>query len=118
MPRWITISRAKEGPATAADTMMSRAVRWPPWEVNMEQVQATGAGETNMVILVAIELSKATWLLAICDPVTGKVSRRRVDGGDAGALIELLERHRRDAQARKGMVIEIECVFEAGYDGF
>src|SRR5919199_1060445 len=84
----------------------------------MEQVQATGAGDTNTVVLVAIELSKATWLLAICDPVTGKVSRRRVDGGDAGALIELLERHRRNAQARTGKAIEIECVFEAGYDGF
>lgn len=66
----------------------------------MEQVQATGTGDTNTAILVAIELSKATWLLAMCDPVMGKVSRRRVDGGDAGALIELLERHRRDAQAR------------------
>lgn len=84
----------------------------------MEQVQATGTGDTNTAILVAIELSKATWLLAMCDPVMGKVSRRRVDGGDAGALIELLERHRRDAQARTGKVIEIECVFEAGYDGF
>ena len=84
----------------------------------MEQVQATGAGDTNTAVLVAIELSKATWLLAICDPVTGKVSRRRVDGGDAGALIELLERHRRNAQARTGKAIEIECVFEAGYDGF
>jgi transposase len=52
------------------------------------------------------------------DPVSGKVSRRTVDGGDADALIGVLERCRRDAQGRTGAEIGIECVFEAGYDGF
>jgi len=45
------------------------------------------------------------------------MSRRRVDGGDADALIGVLERCRRDAQARVGRPVGVECVFEAGYDG-
>ena len=70
------------------------------------------------MVLAAIELSKANWLLAIYDPVGDKVSRRRVDGGDADALIGVLERFRQAAQERIGGVVGIECVFEAGYDGF
>ncbi|MBK8211462.1 MAG: IS110 family transposase [Rhodospirillales bacterium] len=84
----------------------------------MEQVQVTSAGGAEAAVLVAIELSKANWLLAVYDPSTGKVSRRGVDGGDAGALIALVERCRRDAQGRAGEVVGAECVFEAGYDGF
>ena len=84
----------------------------------MEDVQAKDTNETDASVLAAIELSKATWLLAIDDPATGKVFHRRVDGGDAEALIGVLERYRRDAQARALGPIGIECVFEAGYDGF
>jgi len=84
----------------------------------MEQVQVTCGGDAEAAVLVAIELSKANWLLAVYDPTTGKVSRRRVDGGDAEALIGLIERCRRDARLRAGGTVGVECVFEAGYDGF
>lgn len=84
----------------------------------MAQVQVTGACGTETAILVAIELSKANWLLAVDDPATGRVSRHRVDGGDTEALIAMVERCRRNAQAHVGEVIGVECVFEAGYDGF
>ena len=84
----------------------------------MEPVQTVDV--TDTVILVAIELSKLNWLLAVYDSIAGKVSRRRVDGGDAEALIGVLERARRDARerSRASANVEIECVFEAGYDGF
>jgi transposase len=98
--------------------MMSQAAGWPHWEADMEQLQGTSAGDLGAAVLVAIELSKANWLLAVHDPATGKVSRRRVDGGDADALIAVLARCQRDAQTRVGEVVGIECVFEAGYDGF
>src|SRR3954453_12443383 len=39
--------------------------------VSMEQVQITGGSGTEAVVLVAIELSKANWLLAIYDFTTG-----------------------------------------------
>ena len=52
------------------------------------------------------------------DPSTSKVSRRRVNGGDADALIALLDRCRRDAAAQATEAVGIERVFEAGYEGF
>ena len=76
------------------------------------------ANSRGTAVLVAIELSKMTWLLAVYDPFTSKVSHRRVDGGDADGLIALLGRSRRDIQERAGTSVGIECVFEAGYDGF
>ncbi len=55
--------------------------------------------------------------LAIDNPVTGKVSRRPVEGGDVDALVGIVERCRDDVQVRVGETVDIE-VFEAGYDGF
>src|SRR5512147_1749587 len=100
-----------------ADTMMFQTARVPHLERDMEQKQVANTDCLGAVILVAIELSKANWLVAIHDISTSKVSRRRVDGGDADALIALFDRCRRDAAAR-AEVVGIECVFEAGYDGF
>lgn len=80
----------------------------------MDQTQDLGIA----AVLVAIELSKTTWLLAIHDPVTGKVSRRRVSGGEADTLIDVVGRVRHSAELQLGAAVEIECVFEAGYDGF
>jgi transposase len=84
----------------------------------MEQEQVASTGCAEAVVLVAIELSKTNWLLAVHDPSTSKVSHRRVNGGDADALIALLDRCRRGAAARAAGAVGMECVFEAGYDGF
>jgi len=84
----------------------------------MGNVQVTDVAGAGGVVLVAIELSKTTWLLAVHDPFTSKVSHRRVDGGDADGLIALLGGCQRDIQERAGIPVGLECVFEAGYDGF
>jgi transposase len=81
----------------------------------MEQAGVAGA---DVAVLAAIELSKASWLLAVHDPSTGKLSRHRVDGGDAAGLIGIVERYRQRARERTGGTVGAECVFEAGYDGF
>jgi transposase len=86
--------------------------------MDMDQVQSTNVAEPIVTVLAAIELSKTTWLLAIHDPTSNKVSRRRSDGGDVEGLIGILERCRRAVQADTGVEVAIECVFEAGYDGF
>ena len=83
----------------------------------MEHMQVPIPAGAGPAVLVAIELSKMTWLLAVYDPFTSKVSHRRVDGGDADGLIALLGRSRRDIEERAGTSVGIECVFEAGYDG-
>ena len=82
----------------------------------MEHMQVPIPAGAGPAVLVAIELSKMTWLLAVYDPFTSKVSHRRVDGGDADGLIALLGRSRRDIEERAGTSVGIECVFEAGYD--
>jgi transposase len=84
---------------------------------HMNQVQSTNVAEP-IAVLAAIELSKTTWLLAILDAISNKVSRRRADGGDVDALIGILQRYRREVQTHSGVEVAIECVFEAGYDGF
>ena len=76
------------------------------------------ATDTHPAMLVAIELSKASWLLAVHDPTTDKISRHRIEGGDAAGLVALIGAARRRAERRAGDPIGAECVFEAGYDGF
>ena len=72
-------------------------------EANMEHMQVAIPAGAGPAVLVAIEgLSKMTWLLAVYDPFTSKVSHRRVDGGDADGLIALLGRSRRDIEERAG----------------
>jgi transposase len=112
-------ANARPTGAISADTMLSRAADRPPKrEANMDNVQVTDVAGAGVVVLVAIELSKTTWLLAVHDPFTSKVSHRRVDGGDADGLIALLGKCQRDIQERAGIPVGLECVFEAGYDGF
>jgi transposase len=84
----------------------------------MEQSVSVGICAEPMAVFVAIELSKSSWLLAIHDPVTDKISRRRIKGGDAAGLIAIVEKVRNAAAVRSAEVVGLECVFEAGYDGF
>lgn len=74
--------------------------------------------DAQAAVLVAIELSRASWLLAVYDPTTDKISRHRIAGGDAARLIGLIGEARRRAEHRAGGAVGAECVFEAGYDGF
>lgn len=65
-------------------------------------------------ILVAIELSKSAWVIALKLPTADKVSVFRIAGGDIEQLWALLER----ARARVGCPVEICTCYEAGFDGF
>jgi transposase len=88
----------------------------------MEAVMADATNkqttDAQPAVLVAIELSRASWLLAVYDSTTDKISRRRIAGGDAAGLIALIEEARHRAGHRADGPVEAECVFEAGYDGF
>ena len=81
----------------------------------MEQMSTASVGPE---LLVAIELSKKTWLVACHDPSTGKISRHGVAGGDAAALTTLLGRLADVVIRRLGSAVSVTCVYEAGYDGF
>ena len=101
--------------------MMSVTAERPPsfGTTDMDEVQSTNVAESIVTVLAAIELSKTTWLLAIHDPTTNKVSRRRSDGGD----VEGIDWRRaalstQPCRLMRAVQVAIECVFEAGYDGF
>src|SRR6202048_4072853 len=72
----------------------------------------------NPTILLAIELSASTWLVAARVPGLEKPHLHRIDGGDTAALLSLISSLR--ARAARGLdaTIGVVCCFEAGRDGF
>ena len=75
-------------------------------------------GETPATLFVALELSKATWLVALHSPAADKISLHRLVGGDTQGLLTLITRKRDQAQAALGRPVHVMSCYEAGYDGF
>ena len=69
-------------------------------------------------LFVALELSKAKWLVGLHSPMADKVSRHTIAGGDAPALLMLIGAARRRAEASLGGTVRVVTCYEAGYDGF
>lgn len=69
-------------------------------------------------IFVAIELSKAKWVVALRVPHLDKVSLFEIAGGDVDRLLGLLDRARTSVAAQGREAAEIYTCYEAGYDGF
>lgn len=69
-------------------------------------------------LFVALELSKATWLVGMHSPLADKISQHRLPGGDVEALLALITRLREQAEATLGQPVAVVCCYEAGYDGF
>jgi transposase len=69
-------------------------------------------------LFVALELSKAKWLVGLHGPMADKVSRHTIAGGDAPALLMLIGAARRRAEAGLGGTVRVVTCYEAGYDGF
>ena len=87
----------------------------------METSPAPAAPATDMepaTLFVALELSKAKWLVGLHSPTADKISRHTITGGDAPALLGLIEAARRRAEASLGGEVQIVACYEAGYDGF
>jgi transposase len=79
---------------------------------------ATPAATGPATLFVALELSKAKWLVGLHSPIADKVSRHTIAGGDAAALLALVDAARRRAEARLGGEVQVVACHEAGYDGF
>jgi transposase len=69
-------------------------------------------------LFVALELSKAKWLIGVPSPIADKISRHMIAGGDTAALLALIDAARRQAEARLGSKVQVMACHEAGYDGF
>lgn len=69
-------------------------------------------------ILIAIELSKKSWIVGVQTPLKAKMSQFRLDAGDGEGLLKLIERLRQQVERDLGRPVEVITCYEAGYDGF
>src|SRR3712207_8680217 len=67
---------------------------------------------------VALELSRAKWLVGALLPGRSKVTTTVVPGGDTAGLLETLGRFAARAGRETGQAVSVRVCFEAGYDGF
>ncbi len=86
--------------------------------MDLSSVALPSVGEKPATLFVALELSKATWLVALHSPTADKVSLHRLAGGDVQELLTLIERKRDQAQATLARPVHVMSCYEAGYDGF
>jgi len=70
------------------------------------------------IVYLAIELSVTSWLIGARLSGTEKVRLHRVDGGNTGALVALIEELRSRASSKLSGAAEVACCLEAGRDGF
>src|ERR1700722_14913235 len=68
--------------------------------------------------LLAIELSKKSWIVAVNTPLAEKISRHTLKAGDGKELLDLCERIRTRVARETKKRVEIVSCYEAGYDGF
>ena len=72
----------------------------------------------NSTMLVAIELSASSWLVAARVPGSDKPHLHRIDGGDTMGLLAAISSLRDRVARRLNVAIGVVCCFEAGRDGF
>jgi transposase len=68
--------------------------------------------------LLAIELSKKSWIVAINTPLADKISRYTLSGCDSRGLLDLIQRIRTRVAQEVDRPVEMISCYEAGYDGF
>lgn len=69
-------------------------------------------------VIVSVELSKRTWLVASLTPDAAKISLRTIPAGDSAALLGHLRNLESKTGERIGEPAAIRLCFEIGYDGF
>jgi transposase len=68
--------------------------------------------------LLAIELSKKSWIVAVNTPLSDKVSRYTLKPCDGKELLDLCGRIRTRVAKETNKHVEMVSCYEAGYDGF
>src|SRR4249919_3265388 len=68
--------------------------------------------------VLAIELSKKSWIVAVNTPLSEKISRYTLEACDWKELLKLCERIRTRIARELKKDVELVSCYEAGYDGF
>jgi transposase len=79
---------------------------------------STAAPLKESTLCVALELSRATWLVGITLPGSDKLSKYTIAGGDGAALLALLSTVKEKAEQQLGRPVRLVTIQEAGRDGF
>jgi transposase len=87
-------------------------------EARLVATTSTARNDAVARCLIAIELSKASWVVGVQTPLSTKTSQYRLTAGDWKSLLELIERIRRQVGRELGRPVEMISCYEAGYDGF
>jgi len=87
-------------------------------EVRLVDTTSTAHNDALARCLIAIELSKASWVVGVQTPLSNKTSQYRLTAGDWKSLLKLIERIRRQVGRELGRPVEMISCYEAGYDGF
>jgi hypothetical protein len=61
--------------------------------------KSSSVSASNAALLVALELSKTTWVVALSAPFSDQIRHYSITGGDAVALLELIGRDAHDSGA-------------------
>ena len=78
----------------------------------------TGAHDDAVRCVLAIELSKKSWIVAVNTPLSDKISRHTLKPCDGKGLLDLCEQIRTRVARATMKRVEIVSCYEAGYDGF
>ena len=84
----------------------------------MEMIMRTIDTTADTTVYIALELSRATWLVAVRLPGVEKLVLHRMEAGDTAALLAFVAAHRARVEARLGAPATVASCFEAGPDGF
>src|SRR4051812_49513979 len=68
-------------------------------------------------VFLAIELSKASWIVALHSPAGARVSLHRLPAGDARALLAFAEKARAAAAEATGEAVAAAACYQAGRGG-
>jgi transposase len=79
---------------------------------------AASAAEQPATIYLALELSRASWVVAAHTPLADKISVHKLAAGDGAGLLALIARLRERLERALGRPVEVVTCYEAGYDGF
>jgi transposase len=77
-----------------------------------------GAHDDAVRCVLAIELSKKSWIVAVNTPLSDKISRYTLKPCDGKGLLDLCEWIRTRVAGETRKRVEIVSCYEAGYDGF
>jgi transposase len=83
-------------------------------ENNLPAVAHDGAARC----LLAIEMSKQSWVIAAIAPLPDKISRHTLKSRSLNGLLELVGRLRAQISHATSQVVEVISCYEASYDGF